>query len=302
MKYLFSTLLILSTLGVAAQQEIPLYIGKIPNAKNCGTENKTQINPSGREVYYQVNTPTLTIYQPSSNQSNKTAVLILPGGGYAFLAANHEGHDIAKAFVDMGVSAFVLKYRLPNDSCMYNKEWVPLLDAQAAMKYIRGNAREFGINPDKIGVIGFSAGGHLASTLATKYQLNINDLGSRTSARPDFAILGYPVISMDSTITHAGSRNKLLGFLSSASNVEQFSSELQVNKQTPPCFIFHAKDDKTVPVENSLKMKAALDAEKVSNELLLMENGGHGFGLHNKQSNIQWFDEMKKWLKSLKII
>ena len=302
MKFLFATIFTLITFCLEAQQEIPLYSGKIPNAKNCGTENKTQINPTGREVYFQINTPTLTIYQPGSNQSNKSAVLILPGGGYAVLAVHHEGHDIAKAFAEMGVSAFVLKYRLPNDSCMFNKEWVPLIDAQSAIKYIRDHASEYGIKANKVGVIGFSAGGHLASTLATKYQLNINDLGSRTNARPDFAILGYPVISMDSAITHAGSRNKLLGKNASTANKEQFSSELQVSSQTPPCFIFHAKDDPTVPVENSIRMKAALDAEKIPAELLLMEKGGHGFGLQNKQSTIQWFDEMTKWLKAIKII
>ena len=188
--------------------------------------------------------------------------------------------------------------RLPNDSCMNNKEWVPLMDAQAAMKYIRNNAHKYGINQNKIGVIGFSAGGHLASTLTTQFQWNLNDDGSKTSARPDFAILGYPVISMTDEITHMGSRNKLLGKNPSTANKE-FSSEKQISKQTPPCFIFHAKDDNTVPFENSLRMKAALDAEKIPAQLMLMDEGGHGFGLHNSKSTIQWFEEMKVWLQAI---
>jgi acetyl esterase/lipase len=281
-----------------AQQEIPLYTGRIPNSKNCDTNNETEINQLGREVYKVVNTPTLTIYEPTNKDPQKPAILICPGGGYAVLAIHHEGHDVAKAFSAIGITAFVLKYRLPNDSCMTNKEWVPLIDAQSAIKYIRNNAYKYAINPNKIGVIGFSAGGHLASTLATQFNWNLYNDGSQTSARPDFAILGYPVISMNDEFTHAGSKNKLLGKNVSIANKEQFSSELQVSKQTPPCFIFHAKDDKTVPVENSLRMKAALDAANIPAEFLLMDEGGHGFGLNNTKSTIQWFEEMKKWLKT----
>lgn len=256
------------------------------------------MNQWGQEVYIKVNTPTLTIYQPIESQPNQTAVLVLPGGGYTILAANHEGHDVAKAFNSIGVTAFVLKYRLPNDTCMFNKEWVPFIDAQAAMKYIRDNAGIYGINPDKIGVIGFSAGGHLASTLATQYQLNLNDQGSRTNARPNFAILAYPVISMEDSIGHAGSRMKLIGKDATAAIRDQFSSHLQVSRFTPPTFLFHAKDDKTVPVANSILMKSALDAQKVPAELLLMEKGGHGFGLTNKQEPTDWFKALQVWMKA----
>ena len=297
MKLIFFIAFSLTMTITRAQHEIPLYKGKIPKSKDCGTENKTQINQWGQEVYTKVNTPTLTIYQANSVNINKTGVLVIPGGGYSILATNHEGHDIAKAFNSIGVTAFVLKYRLPNDSCMYNKEWVPFLDAQAAMKHIRDNAIEYGINPDKIGVIGFSAGGHLASTLATQYQLNITDLGSRTNARPNFAILGYPVISMEDSIVHKGSRNNLIGNDASSATKEQFSSHLQVSRFTPPTFLFHAKDDKTVSVANSIKMKAALDAQKVPAELMLMEKGGHGFGFINKQEPSDWFKVLQTWMK-----
>ncbi|MFN3299873.1 MAG: alpha/beta hydrolase [Sediminibacterium sp.] len=298
MKYIFSTIFILSMFVAIAQQEIPLYTGRIPNSKNCDTNNETEINQLGREVYKVVNTPTLTIYEPTNKDPQKPAILICPGGGYAVLAIHHEGHDVAKAFSAIGITAFVLKYRLPNDSCMTNKEWVPLIDAQSAIKYIRNNAYKYAINPNKIGVIGFSAGGHLASTLASQFNWNLYNDGSQTSARPDFAILGYPVISMNDEFTHAGSKNKLLGKNVSIANKEQFSSELQVSKQTPPCFIFHAKDDKTVPFENSVRMKAALDAANIPAEFLLMDEGGHGFGLNNTKSTIQWFEKMKKWLKT----
>lgn len=297
MKTAITILFLLLMASLSAQTEIPLYRGKIPKSKECPAENKTQVNQWGQEVYIKVNTPTLTIYQPNNVAKNKTAVLVIPGGGYAILAANHEGHDIAKAFNAIGVTAFVLKYRLPNDTCMFNKEWVPFLDAQTAMKYIRDNAGELGIDPDKTGVIGFSAGGHLASTLATQYQLNLNDQGSRTNARPNFAILGYPVISMEDSIVHKGSKNSLIGKDASKASIEQFSSNLQVSRFTPPTFLFHAKDDKTVPVANSLQMKAALDAKKVPAELLLMEKGGHGFGLNNKQEPTDWFKALQIWLK-----
>jgi len=166
------------------------------------------------------------------------------------------------------------------------------------MKYIRDNAGMYGINPDKIGVIGFSAGGHLASTLATQYQLNLNDLASRTNARPNFAILAYPVISMEDGIGHEGSRIKLIGKDAAKAIRDQFSTHLQVSRFTPPSFLFHAKDDKTVLVANSLQMKAALDAQKVPAELLLMEKGGHGFGLINKQDPADWFKVLQTWMKS----
>lgn len=294
----FTILFSLFMASTIAQSEIPLYKGKIPKSKECSPENKTQVNQWGQDVYIKINTPTLTIYLPKESHPNQTAVLVLPGGGYTILAANHEGHDVAKAFNSIGVTAFVLKYRLPNDTCMFNKEWVPFIDAQAAMKYIRDNAGMYGINPDKIGVIGFSAGGHLASTLATQYQLNLNDLGTRTNARPNFAILAYPVISMDDSIGHAGSRIKLIGKDALLSLREQFSSHLQVSRFTPPTFLFHAKDDKTVPAANSMLMKAALDAQKVPAELLLMEKGGHGFGLINKQEPTDWFKVLQVWLKA----
>ena len=283
MKTAFTILFSVYMANTIAQTEIPLYKGKIPKSKECNPE---------------INTPTLTIYQPKESQPNQTAVLVLPGGGYTILAANHEGHDVAKAFNSIGVTAFVLKYRLPNDTCMFNKEWIPFIDAQAAMKYIRDNASMYGINPDKIGVIGFSAGGHLASTLATQYQLNLNDPGSKTNARPNFAILAYPVISMEDSIGHAGSRIKLIGKDAPLSLRDQFSSHLQVSRFTPPTFLFHAKDDKTVHVANSIVMKAALDAHKIPAELLLMEKGGHGFGLTNKQEPTDWFKALQVWLKA----
>lgn len=298
MKQAFTILFSFYITSSWAQNEIPLYKGKIPKSKECTIENKTQVNQWGQEVYTKVNHPTLTIYKATESTTNQTAVLILPGGGYTILAANHEGQDVAKAFNGIGVTAFVLKYRLPNDTCMFNKEWVPFIDAQAAMKWIRDHSSEYGINPDKIGVIGFSAGGHLASTLATQYQLNLNDQGSRTNARPNFAILAYPVISMEDGIGHEGSRIKLIGKDAAAATRDQFSAHLQVSRFTPPTFLFHAKDDSTVPVENSLQMKAALDAQKVPAELLLMEKGGHGFGLINKQDPADWFKVLQTWMKS----
>ncbi len=282
-------------LSISAQKEIPIYSGPIPNAIPCSWSNDSLVNAAGVKLSSKIVTPTLTIYLPNKPNAAKSAILILPGGGYTYLATDHEGTAIAKAFNEIGVAAFVLKYRIPNDSCMSKKELVPLMDAQQAMKYIREHAKEFTINQNKIGVIGFSAGGHLASTLITKFNLNL--LNTTSKLRPDFAILAYPVISMEDSLTHKGSRNKLLGLNPPQEQKTYFSSNLQVSSNTPPTFIFHAKDDKTVLVENSILMKEALDANKISSELLLMESGNHGFGLRNAKTTVDWFPIATDWLK-----
>ncbi|OYZ01489.1 MAG: hypothetical protein B7Y37_07415 [Sphingobacteriia bacterium 28-36-52] len=295
MKYPFSLFLFLSTLSSYAQTEIPIYSGAIPNAIPCSLRNDSFVNATGVTLSSNIVTPTLSIYLPQKQNEAKSAILILPGGGYAYLATNHEGVAIAKAFNEIGVTAFVLKYRMPNDSCMSNKETVPLMDAQQSMKYIRDHAKEYGINQNKVGVIGFSAGGHLASTLITKFNLNL--LKTTTNLRPDFAILAYPVISMEDSLVHMGSRNKLLGLNPTQERIAYFSSNLQVTTNTPPTFIFHAKDDKTVPVMNSIQMKEALDAKKVRAQLLLMKTGNHGFGLGNAKTTVHWFPIAIDWLK-----
>lgn len=302
MKFNITILALLITFNTMAQEEIPIYTGKIPNAIPCTLTTYTGKNPSGKLYYANIITPTLTVYKPTQQNALKTAILICPGGGYSRIVVEHEGWEIAQAFNAIGVTAFMLKYRLPNDTCMSNKSDVPLMDAQQAIKFIREHAKEYNIDQNKIGVIGFSAGGHLASSLATKFQHNYIENSSNTNLRPDFMMLGYPVISMNDSFCHKGSRDRLIGKNPSKENASLYSNELQVSPQTPPAFIFHAKDDKSVPILNSIRMHEALEANKVKSTLHIFEAGGHGFGLKNTTTNVKWFELTTKWLKENKFI
>ncbi len=203
----------------------------------------------------------------------------------------------------IGIAAFLLKYRLPNDSIMVDKKVGPLQDAQEAMRLIRRQAGKWSINKEKIGVIGFSAGGHLAATLATRYADPVYKPVDQVSARPDFAILVYPVISMDSAITHSGSRRHLLGNNPSEDLVTLYSNELQVNKTTPPTFILHAANDKSVQPENSIRYYQALQQNSVKSEIHIYQQGGHGFGLaKNRASESMWTKNCQAWLKTLGLL
>jgi acetyl esterase/lipase len=292
---LFSTLLFLQ---MHAQKEISLYQNKIPNGIDCNIKEFLPI--PGRVAG--VTKPTLTIYFPEKQDSLQTAVIICPGGGYTRLAIEHEGHEVAKKFNELGIIAFVLKYRIPNDTCMTNKEIVPLQDAQRAIQLVRENAVEWKVNANKIGIMGFSAGGHLASTVGTHFTETTIDNPKQTSLRPDFLVLAYPVISFDKTIAHRGSRNSLIGTNPSQAAVVFFSNELQVTAQTPITFILHASDDLVVPVENSIRFYEALQKNKVPAEIHIYEKGGHGFGLHNKTTKDEWFERLINWMKANKVI
>ena len=212
-------------------------------------------------------TPDLTVFLPAPEKANGAAVMICPGGGYGTLAFDHEGNAIAKWLNDNGVAGIILKYRLPSDQIMKDKSVGPLQDAQEAMRVIRRHASEWKIDPEKVGVIGFSAGGHLASTISTHYAENVYDVKDNTSARPDFSLLIYPVISMDTLITHRGSRNNLLGLKPGDDLVKRFSNELQVTADTPPAFLVHSSDDNAVPVMNSIGYYIGLQNNKIPAEL-----------------------------------
>lgn len=302
LRYLLTLLFISATSLVMAQQEFSIYEGPIPNALPCNKEEVIGKNPNGKLFFANVTNPTITVFKPIQQDSNKTAVIVCPGGGYARVVVGHEGNEVAQAFNKIGVTVFVLKYRLPFDSCMTNKEIVPLQDLQQTIKLVRDRAASFDINPNMLGVVGFSAGGHLASTAITKFAVSYIENASLTNLRPDFAILGYPVISMDSTICHKGSRDNLLGKKAPAAKLNLFSSELQVTDQTPPTFLVHASDDKTVPVENSIRFYQALIKNKVNAEMHIYQNGGHGFGLTNPARADGWFDRATAWMLSNKII
>jgi acetyl esterase/lipase len=242
--------------------------------------------------------PDLEIFHAA--KPNGCGVVIIPGGGYYAETMDMEGRDVARWFNSIGVNAFVLKYRLPNTTSHRFGPEVPLRDAQRALRLVRSHAEEWGVQSDRIGVLGFSAGGHLASTLGTHFDggdTSATNLVDRASCRPDFLVLGYPVISMGATITHGGSRNELLGPKPSADLIERFSNELHVTTNTPPVFIFCANDDHAVNVDNSLCFYNAARAAGVPAELHIFEQGGHGFGMKpNNRAGTSWPPLVESWL------
>jgi len=285
----------LAALNVHAQKEMPLYDGAIPNAKPCSIKESS--TNDGILVIKDVTVPTLTAYLPLKDKMNGMAVLVIPGGGYGIVAAGHEGSDIAKAFNDAGIAAFVLKYRIPNDACMTDKMFVPLMDAQQALYIIRKNAAAYGIDTARVGVMGFSAGGHLAATLSTHFDRPARKELAGANLRPNFSMLIYPVISFHPAIAHMGSRENLIGKNADEKWVNYFSNEDQVNVQTPPAFFVHATDDDVVPVANSIVYYNQLVKYKVPAEMHLYQAGGHGFGLNNKTTKEKWFETGLNWLK-----
>ncbi len=277
---------------------IPLYNGAVPNSKNLSNRESFTVKENVTRIA-KVSVPTLTIYKPQ--KSNGKSVIICPGGGYTILAFDKEGTRVAQEMNRWGITAFVLKYRLPDDSFNLDRSLAPLQDAQQAIRYIRTHAKEYGIEKNKIGIMGFSAGGHLASTAATHFNFNADATNTdTTSVRPDFAVLIYPVISMDSTITHKGSRNNLIGTKPTEEKTNYFSNELQVTKTTPPSFLVHASDDGAVPVHNSLRYYEACVKNKISVELHTYPTGGHGFGMYNKTVSDNWMERLRAWLDLIK--
>ena len=277
---------------------VNLYMGTVPNNKPAA-DRETSITKDNVTRIAKVLTPTLTIYRP--DKPNGQAVVICPGGGYTILAFDKEGTRVAEEFTKWGITAIVLKSRLPDDSLQFERHLAPLQDAQEAIRYVRRQAKAWGVHPGKIGIMGFSAGGHLASTAATHFNFKADAAGTDTvSARPDFAILIYPVISFDSSITHKGSRNNLVGATASEEQIRFFSNELQVTPQTPPSFLVHAGDDGAVPAENSIRYYLACLKNKVPAELHLYPKGGHGFGLINKTTSDNWVERLRNWLQLYK--
>ena len=280
-----------------AHPVIPLY-KIVPNNKPVADKENFTVRDNVTRIA-KVSNPTLTVFKPE--KPNGKSVIICPGGGYAILAIDKEGTRVAEEFNKWGVTAFVLKYRLPDDSINMDRSLAPLQDAQQAIRFVRNNAKEFGVEKNKIGIMGFSAGGHLASTAATHFNFKADASNSdTTSARPDFAILIYPVISFDSTFGHKGSRNNLIGANATKEKTDFYSNELQVTATTPPVFLIHAGDDATVPVENSIRFYQACINNKVPAELHLYPKGGHGFGMYNKTTDDNWMERLKNWLSSIK--
>jgi acetyl esterase/lipase len=284
-----------------AQELVPLWPEGVPNQKQ--TKEKERI--TNRDILWieNVQEPSLEVYLPAKQNQNGIAVLICPGGGYQGLAYDWEGTDFAKALNAKGITAFVLKYRLPNSPSLIDPKWAPLQDAQRAMRTIRAGAKKWGIVPEKVGVLGFSAGGHLASTLGTHYdektlkpsQKPIDQL----SARPNFMALIYPVITFDKKHYHGGSKNNLIGKDAGKELIDYFSNDLQVTAETPPSFLLHTADDDGVPVANSLLFYQALIKNKVPAEMHLYPKGGHGFALALSKGSLgNWPSLLFDWILS----
>lgn len=285
--------------GSSAQTVIRLYEGKIPNSiAGDNLEKSDTSKTNGRIGIKGVSNPTLRIYLPAKEKAIGAAVVICPGGGYSGLAITHEGYDIAAEFNKMGVAAFVLKYRLPTDRIMASKETGPLQDAQEAIKMVRKHAKEWNVDVNKVGIMGFSAGGHLASTTGTHFNTAVVPDKENTSVRPDFMMLIYPVISFSDSLMHKGTRDALLGQTPTQEKKNLYSGELQINSQTPPTFLVHAQDDKTVKVGNSIKLYEALTRNGILAEMHLYPKGGHGFGLINPTSKDLWMESLKNWMIS----
>jgi acetyl esterase/lipase len=260
-------------------QTMPLWERGAPGA--LGTEDRDQ--------------PTLTVF--AARQPNGTAVIVAPGGSYGALASNHEGRQVANWMNALGVTAFVLKYRL---GPRYHHP-IELGDAQRAIRIVRSRSKEWGVAPDRVGMMGFSAGGHLASTAGTHFDrgnAGAADPIDRASSRPDFLVLGYPVISFQPAIVHAGSLRNLLGENPDPKLVEGLSNELQVTVETPPTFLFHTTTDQTVPVENSVLFYLALRKAGVPGELHVFANGPHGVGLALSDPALsEWPTALANWLR-----
>lgn len=279
--FLLLSFLLINAKAIGQQQpaymDIPLWAAGLPNSN--GTENQ---EPDEKKGIFK---PIIRVYLPAKETATGRAVIGLPGGGYRGLAYNHEGYDFAPFFNKQGIAYIVLKYRLP-----FGNREVPFSDATEAFRYVKQHAGEWNINPNDIGIMGSSAGGHLAATIATH---------NKTAVKPAFQILLYPVITMDSTYTHKGSLRNLLGENPSADLVNQYSNEKQVTKETPRAFIALSDDDKVVPPANGVNYYLALNKANVPAALHIYPTGGHGWGIRdNFKYKEEFLMELREWLRS----
>lgn len=287
-------LVLLALAQPPAPQTFPLWDGKAPYAVGDSPADK----------------PTLTAYRPA--KPNGTAVVVCPGGGYGGLADDHEGKQVAEFLVKHGVTAFVLKYRVATKDRPGPLHPAPLTDAQRAIRTARAKAKDYGVDPKKVGIMGFSAGGHLASSAGTHFdagKINSEDEVERQSCRPDFLVVAYPVISMEDGVTHGGSRQRLLGDKPDPELVKSFSNDKAVTADTPPTFIFHTSADTVVSHENAVRFYTALKNAKVPVEMHIYEKGKHGVGLGSdpkwtggEKSVATWPGRLVDWMTSRGLI
>lgn len=281
-----------------AQTEVLLYPTKTANITGCAQSEIWGLSAGGRKFVKKVTVPTLSVFLPKHSKSNRSAVIICPGGGYSQLSIEDGGYEVARQLAKEGIVAFVLKYRTKDSVCNSDFSLMPLQDVQQAIALVHQNANNWNIDSTKIGLMGFSAGGHLAALAAAKYQYS-QIKNNKYSLRPAFTILVYPVISFMDALTskHSSSRKNLLGASISEEQKRWFSPELQVNPQTPPSFIIHAANDSTAMVENSISYYNALLKNHVPVKMLLYQKGGHGFAYYNKEENENWIATAVRWLR-----
>ncbi len=291
-------LMILSTLAVAQNDSLFLFPEGVPGLKDHNLVEQDTKNKDGLARLYGITQPCIFPMIPENANEKTPAVIICPGGAYRIVSIDSEGFNVGRWFRDRGIAAFVLKYRLPIEEAFVNKSIVPLQDVQQAFKLIREKAGEYNIDTKNIGIIGFSAGGHLAASASVLCKKPLVDAKPK-HLRPAFSILVYPVITFTDPFTHLGSRKNLIGPKWTAGDIEYYSCEKQVDKKTPPTFLIHAKDDHAVPLKNSELYKSALDKNAVPNKLLVLEKGGHGFGVKPGAKTNVWLNYLEKWLCEL---
>jgi acetyl esterase/lipase len=294
-------LLFLGTLLSGQSFKMNLYPeGEIPNYRDVGELEERDTTDAVRIGKVQV--PDISVFLPTKKSRTGEAVVICPGGGYRKLAYDWEGEDIAKFWNAKGVTAIVLKYRLPASEAQVEKHKSPLMDAQRAMRLVRYHAGEWGIDPGKVGIMGFSAGGHLASSLSVHFDsgnISAADPVERMSCRPDFSVLVYPVITFTGELQHSGSRRNLVG--EDPELMEYYSSHLYITGDTPPAILIHSSDDRSVPVENSILYYQALVRQGVPAEMHIYPYGGHGYSLAVGKGHLAgWPERVHEWLKSLR--
>ncbi len=281
-----------------SDNEILIWGDTVPGPKIEGIaerieDRKNPDIPRDRALF-SVSVPRMEMFAPKQPSRSKTAVLVCPGGGYLGIMIDKEGYNVAQWLNSIGITAFVLKYRLKE----YGYPWI-ICDVQQAIRVLRQRADEFDIAADKIGIIGFSAGGHLAASASVHWQHDfLKDAAAQDNLRPDFSILAYPVISFQPGLEHKGSRINLLGDKPKPELVDLFSNELHINEKTPPAFLFHATDDKSVPVANSIEYYKTLAKHKINAQMHLFSHGGHGFAMAQKDPTLSiWMELCENWLK-----
>jgi acetyl esterase/lipase len=289
-----------------AQTTIPLYEeGKVPNSIPTAVLSDTLYGKSrltGHDSSVLVPRtimPTLTVFTPAPGKATNIAVIVCSGGAYMKVSDRTEGIPAAQKLAEARITAFVLHYRVPRSDLMPDKETGPIQDAQYAIRYVREHAATYGIDPHRLGIMGFSAGGHLVSTVGTHFGHSYIDNPLGTSLRPDLMILVYPVISFADSLTHILSRRNLIGPDIKPEKVREYSNELQVTDATPPTFITHAIDDQVVKVANTLHFAAALEQHHVPVKLFIYDKGGHGFGVDNEEASVQWIGPCIQWIDQL---